>query len=220
MFRTQKYVFIEALVITIIIFALGVMAGFLLENWRTSKVDVLYQNSEVNLLDVKVQTEIYSNWNFDCKSAVKENIDFANRIYDEAKQLEKYQKASILTESLIVSHEKYDLLRAMLLLNSVKIKEKCNASYHDVVYLYKYRDKNPNIIAKESVFSNLLVDLKAKKGDEVLLIPMAADNELASVKLILSTYNVSTDELPVVVIDGKIKINKVENINDLLIYFD
>jgi len=219
MFKSNKNVFWEALLVTIIVFALGVMAGFVLENWRTSKIDYLYQNSEINLLDIKVQNEVYATGSFDCESAFDENIAFADRIYEEARVLEKYQKASLLTEDLIISHKKYDLLRTLLFLNSLKIKEKCNSSYFDVVYFYKFKDTNPEIIAKESVFSKLLGELKEKRGDEVLLIPIAVDNDVSSVKLLLNRYNISEDELPIILINEKIKIDEIQTIEDLEKYF-
>ena len=66
LFKSNKHVFWEALLVTILVFALGVMAGFVLENWRNGQIDSLYQSSEVNLLDAKVQSEIYSSSIFNC----------------------------------------------------------------------------------------------------------------------------------------------------------
>jgi len=220
MFKSQKSTFWEALLVTILIFALGVIAGFVLENWRTSNVNNLYQISEVSLLDARVQSEIYSLENFNCTSAISENINFANRVYLEAKQLERYQKASVLTDDLRIAHEKYDLLRTMLLLNSLKIKQKCNVSYSDVVYFYKYNDKDKDLIAREEIYSRLLSDLKETKGDSILLIPIAVDNNVSSVKLLLAKYNISTKELPVILIDEKVKINTLQNSEQLAAYFD
>ncbi len=220
MFNSQKHAFWEALFVTILIFALGVLAGFVLENWRIAKVDILYQNSEINLLDTKVQTDIYSSGFFDCESAIKENIDFANRIYEEAKSLDKYQKASVLKNDLVLSHKKYDLLRSMLLLNSVKIKQRCNAIYHDVVYFYLYNSDNIDLLAKEDVFSRILGELKQRKGNDILLIPIAADNNLTSADLLLKNYNVTIDQLPIIVIDSKIKITQIENVDEIMKYIE
>lgn len=216
---SNKNVFWEALLITILVFALGVMAGFVLENWRGSQIESLYQSSEVNLLDVKVQSEIYSSSNFDCRSAINENMAFADRIYNEAKILERYQKASLLSQNLIISHEKYDLLRVLLLLNSIKIKKECNATYSNVVYFYKFGEDNPEVIAKEGVFSRSLGELKDSLGNEILLIPIAVDNNISSVKLLLHNYNISESELPVIIINEKVKITEVQTIDDLKKYF-
>jgi len=219
LFKSQKHVFWEALLITILIFALGLIAGFVLENWRTGKIDTLYKNSEVSLLDARIQSEIYGLDNFNCDSAINENILFADKVYKEAEILERYQKASMLSEDIILSHRKYDLLRTLLFINSIKIKEKCNANYSNVVYFYKFNDKNPEVVAKEQVFSKLLADLKEKKGNAVLLIPIGIDGDVSSVKLTLAKYNISESDLPVILIDEKIKLNNIQTIDDLMKYF-
>lgn len=216
---SNKNVFWEALLVTILIFALGIIAGFVLEDWRSNKIDLLYENSELNLLDIRVQSEIYSNSVFNCDSAIEENLNFANRIYQEAKTLERYEKSEILSKNLEISHGKYDLLRTLLFINSIKIKKECNASYYDVVYFYKFKDKDPEIVAKEQVFSRLLGELKEKKGNELLLIPIAVDNEASSIKIILNKYNISDSELPVILINEKIKIRDVQTLEDLEKYF-
>ena len=215
MFKSNKNVFWEALLVTIIIFGLGVMAGFVLENWRNSKVETLYQNSEVGLLDVKVQSEVYTMGNFDCEFAFDQNIEFADRIYEEAKTLERYQKSAVLTENIIINHRKYDLLRTLLFLNSIKIKEKCNSSYFDVVYFYKFRDQSQDVLAKEQVFSKLLGELKDKMGDKILLIPIGVEENISSVQLLMNRYNISSDELPVILINEKIKLTEVQTVEDL-----
>ncbi|MDD5193513.1 MAG: hypothetical protein PHF67_02910 [Candidatus Nanoarchaeia archaeon] len=215
MFQSQKNVFWQALLITILIFSIGVIAGVILENWRTNQIDYAYSVSELNLLDVKLQSDIYSSANFDCKDAVQENIDFADKIYNEAKILERYETASKLTDKIIFEHKKYDLLRVTLLLNSIKIKDKCNASYHNIVYFYKFNNPGLDIKAKQEVFSNLLGEVKYKSGDEVLLIPISGDNNLTSVNLLMKKYKISEGSLPIILIDEKNKLNNLLTIEEL-----
>jgi hypothetical protein len=219
MFQSQKHVFWQALIITIIVFSIGVFGGVVLENWRTGQVNYLVSESELNLLDIRLQNQIYSSIKFDCEGAILENLRFADKTYEEAKILERYEKASVITEDLKISHKKYDILRSTLLLNSIVIREKCNSSYSEVVYFYKYNNPSPDIKAKESVFSRLLGELKQNKGNSMLLIPIAADNNLSSVNLFLHLYNVSEKDLPVIIINGKIRINEMENIQDIEKYF-
>jgi hypothetical protein len=220
MFQSQKNVFWEALLITILIFALGVVAGFFLENVRNSEIDSIYKASEISLLDARTQSEIYKSDILNCSSAVEENINFANRIYEEAKTLERYQKSTVLTRDILLSHQKYDLLRVILFMNSLEIKKKCNTSYSDVVYFYKSNDKNLDIIAKEGVFSKILSELKEKKGNNILLIPIAVDSNLSSTKLFLDKYNINEKELPVILIDEKIIIKNLESVKELEKYFN
>lgn len=214
MFENQKSAFWQALLVTILIFGIGVLAGILIENMRTSQISNLYQISEVELLDIRLQNELYSG-NFDCQTAVDENFKFADKVYQEAQTLERYEKASRLTQNIVFQHKKYDILRAMLFMNSLEIRRNCNVSYHEVLYFYKFNNPRLDLKAKQDVFSRLLGEIKQDSGRGVLLIPMAADNELSSINIILRTYNISVDELPVVLIDGSIKITELEKKEDL-----
>lgn len=194
------------------------MAGMFLEDFRNNKVSNIYQLTEVSLLDANLQSDIYSSINIDCDSAIKENIDFADKIYSEAKILDNYQKASILTGNLRLYHQKYDLLRARLLLNSLKIRDKCSSYYDELLYIYKYNTKSQDIIEKEAVFSKVLSDVKEKKGQDVLLIPIAGDTNSSAINLLMSKYNVSINDLPIIIINSKIKITELENKDQLMRY--
>jgi len=217
MFKSQKNVFWEALLVTIFIFGIGVLMGVVLENWRTAEISDLYQRTEVELLDVKLQTEIYSGGDFDCDGAIEETLKFADEIFEEAKLLDRYEGARRLTDNLIVQHKKYDILRAMLFLNSVKIKESCNISYHNVVYFYKpgYEESRLDLRARQNVFSRLLGELKEKRGRDVFLIPIAVNEDVFSIKIILNKYDISENELPVILIDENIKITDVQTVEEL-----
>jgi len=215
MFQSQKHVFWEALLVTILIFGIGVFIGVVLENWRAGKIEYSYQQSEIRLMDIKAQGEIYSLGNFDCKTTIQENLNFADSIYKEAELLSRYEGAERLTESLKLEHQKYDILRALLWTNSIKIKKQCNASYYNLVYLYEYKDPSIDTVAKQSVFSRILFELKQMKSDKIMLIPIAGDNELSSVSLLMSMYNVTESELPVILIDEKIKITELQKVEEI-----
>ncbi|MBS3093981.1 hypothetical protein J4456_05380 [Candidatus Pacearchaeota archaeon] len=220
MLHSQKHVFWQALLVTIVIFSLGILMGFILENWRTSKVDQLFKKSEIDLLDARVQNEIYTGKNFDCSLAINENIKFADRIYNEAKTLDRYETASRLSDEIYLEHKKYDILRVLLLLNSMKIKEKCNSTYHEVVYFYNFNEQDINKKAKQNVYSNQLREIKEYKGDKMLLIPIAGNINVSSINLLLDVYDIKESDLPVIVIDGKIKVMDIKKLEDLKKYFE
>lgn len=214
-FKSQKHVFWEAFLVAILIFGIGVFLGVVLENWRTAKIDYLYQQSDIKLLDIRAQGEIYSLGDFDCNKTIEENSKFADRIFKEAELLSRYEGAGRLTENLKLEHKKYDVLRALLWANSIKIKKKCKANYHNVVYIYKYNDLSIAEQQEQGVFSRILFELKQKKGDEIVLIPMAGDNNISSVNLLMNFYNVTEAELPVILIDEKIKINELKTVKEI-----
>jgi hypothetical protein len=61
----------------------------------------------------------------------------------------------------------------------------------------------------------LLIDFKNKYGDEILLIPMAGNLELGAINKVLDYYEISADELPVVVIDEKIVLKGLVTFDEL-----
>lgn len=214
----DKSAFWSAFIITLFIFLIGIFMGIILENWRSSQISNLYQQSELDLFDIKLQSEIYTLGEFECKDAVEKNIIFADKIFKEAKVIEKYESANKLTKNIKIQHKKYDLLRTNLLLNSIKIKEKCKNNYNEIVYFYKYNDLSINTKAKQEVFSKLLEDLKNEKGYNLLLIPIAGDNDITAVSLLLEKYDIK--ELPTILINRKTKITDIKTAEEISAYFE
>jgi hypothetical protein len=221
MFNSQKHTFWQALVVTVVIFGIGIFVGILLENSRIGEINDIFYESEIDLLDIRVQNEIYATGDFNCELAIDENIKFADKIYEEGKILDRYEKASRLSpEKLKIQHKKYDILRAMLLLNSLEIKSNCNDSYSNVIYFYQYNNPRLDLKSKQNVFSRLLGELKNDYGNEILLIPMAADNDISSINILLDKYDIEFEDLPVILIDEEIKITEIQNIEELRQYFE
>ena len=173
MLISQKNIFWEAAVITLFIFGLGILLGIFIENSRGDKISDLYLISEVNLLDVQIQTEILNLDYADCQEIVEKNIEFADKVYNDAKVLERYEGASRFKDLLVQQHKRYDLLRTLLWINSIKIKEKCGNSLHTLVYLYDYQIDDLQEKSKQEVFSRFLEELKRDSGDTIILIPIA-----------------------------------------------
>ena len=214
-FKSQKHVFWQALILAVFIFSSGILLGFIIENWRTSQIKELYFQSELDLLDIKIQSEIYSFSEIDCTAAIRENINFADRIYSEAIILKREEESNKLSDSMILQHKKYDLLRTLFWINAIKIKKRCNADYHDVVYIYDYQNPSIETKAKQSVFSNILAELKQGKGDDIMLITIAGDNDLISVNLMMAEYGIEKTELPIILIDEKTKVTSLEKVEDI-----
>jgi hypothetical protein len=214
----QKFFFLYALIIAIIVFNIGIYMGYLLENSRIDKINTLYLNSEMELLDQRIQKDASDMINFSCKDLVNENINFADQIYTEALQIEKYENANKLSDAIVTQHKRFDLLRTLFWTNSMRIKQKCNANYHDVVYFYQYNNPTIEQKAKQQFFSNLLFGLKQEKGDKIMLIPIAGDNNISSIDLLEKNFGIS--ELPTILIDESIKITDVNNKSDIEKYLN
>ncbi len=214
--KSQKHVFWEALLITLLIFAIGIIFGIIFENWRVSKINYFYKESEIVFSDIRAHGEIASSLPLDCEAAVEQNRVFADRIFKEAEVLSKYDGAQILTEQIYLEHKKYDILRALLWSNSINLKKKCKADFHTVVYIYDYNKPSVDTKAQQGVFSRILAELKESQGYEIVLIPLAGDNNLSSVSLMMNLYNISESELPVILIDEKTKVTELKTVEETI----
>lgn len=218
MIKNQKYFFLYALIITLVVFNFGVFMGYMLESSRIEKVNKLYLESEMELLDQKIQKDALNLIDFDCDSLIEENIKFGDKIFQEALIIDRYEKANRINEGIIFQHKRFDLLRTLFWMNSIEIKNKCDSDYHNLVYIYQYNDPPISQKSKQKFFSNLLLEIKEKQGNKVMLIPIAGDNNISTINLILNKYDI--EELPVILIDEEIKITDVGKIEDVEKYLE
>ncbi|HLD98448.1 MAG TPA: hypothetical protein VI815_03925 [Candidatus Nanoarchaeia archaeon] len=209
-----KHAFWQAFFVTIIIFCIGIIIGFFIEGFRSDKIQDNLISSEINLLDQQLKDRVFVNFNVTCEDSVNSTFRFADKIYGEARQLEKYDESSKFTDSIFLLHKRYDLLRVMLWTESIELKNRCNfnsnTNFYTIVYLYEYNVDDVDQVSEQTFFSRVLFELKSKYPDKILLIPIAVDMDLESVDLAVSDYNI--ESYPVIIInEGKI----VENIESL-----
>lgn len=212
----QKSVFWQALVFTIAVFGIGLMFGYFLESYRADRSEITLMNSEINLLDDQIRGEFIGSSNISCELAKASTFSFADKIYEDAMQLEKYDSANKFNrENLRVIHKRYDLLRMMLWAESTSLKNKCRG-FHTLVYFFNYDPQDVDLRAKQAYYSRMLTDLKSKYPDEILLIPVAANMDLASVNIATESYKI---ESPAILIDEKNRVDEIitfEELEDLV----
>jgi hypothetical protein len=209
----NKHAFWQAFIVASAIFWIGIMLGVWFESQRTAKLEDFYFNAETNIFDVQLRGDILRMFDFDCETALSENIKFADRIYQEAQELEKYDASNRITDDIVNLHARYDLLRVMLWRNTVVLQEKCSNETNVVVYLYQYKEPSVNTRARQITMSSVLLDLKEKYGDRVILIPIAYDTDVTSLDLFEEAYNLS--EFPVVIINQESKFTGLFSVEDL-----
>lgn len=209
----NKHAFWEALIIAVFIFGLGILLGILIENSRTDTLAQMYEKSELDLLDIKIQSEALNLKDVKCEDAIEKNILFGDEIYNDAETLNQYEDSAVFSELIVEQHKKYDLLRTLFWLNSIKIKEKCGNEFHTVVYLYNYLgEKTDEEKDKQYVFSRFLAQLKEKEGSNIILIPIAKDTGLTSLDLLMKTYNITEVSI---LLDEKYKFTDLENLTSI-----
>lgn len=209
----NKSAFWKALIATLIVFAIGFTVGFYIENTRISLVETVLLNSEVNLIDEQIKSSALQELNLDCNTSKESTFSFADRIYQEALKLEEYDSSNKLKNTLTVYHRRYDLLRALLWVESTKIRKQCPNQFHTLVYLYDYNPTDSTIKAKQLTLDRLLLEFKYKFPDKILLIPMASNLNVESISLIMKNYNIT--EAPAIIVDDKTVINDIPTFNEL-----
>jgi len=212
----SKNVIWEAFLLTIVIFVFGLLLGVAYEENKFEEISEYYIQSEVSLMDAMALNDVVSMKNSSCDVLIDANIEFADRIYEEARLLEKYESSGKITESLKLAHKKYDLLRTFLWITNIKTLDKCSGEFSTIVYLYEYESEDLVQKATQNVWSKILFDLKQEKGKNIILIPIAVDNGLSSLNSLISRFGVS--EFPVVIINDKYIITELSSIDEIQKY--
>ena len=218
MLENKKRVFWEALLLTVVVFLLGLLIGISFESGKVDLIKEYYSASEASIMDIFASGNLVDLNKMSCSDLNEANFVFADRIYTEAKLLEKYEDAGKITQSMITEHKKYDLLRTLLWINEMKTVEKCGRNYHTVIYLYEYQQDDLAKKATQTVWSKVLSDLKEQEGSNVLLVPIAVDNDLVSLSSLIKDYNITA--YPALIIDDKTIVKELSSVDDFETYFN
>jgi hypothetical protein len=173
MLKSKKHVFWEALIVTIFVFLIGFLFGIYMEQNNFNKLSDYQTLSEVTLLDGMALVQLSEKEEIDCNVFKQSNIDFANRVYEEATILERYEESGKLTESIKILHKKYDMLRALAWISNSNALDKCQ-NFDLIVYLYEYDSDDTNINSMQNVWSKKLGDYKLENPN-VVLLPLAGN---------------------------------------------
>ncbi len=214
--QSKKHVFWQALFVTILVFSLGIVIGIYFEQMRVDESNILFYESEIALFDAFALSKLPEAGNFSCDNLVGANLKFADRIYNEARVLEKYDESSKITQSLKSIHRKYDLLRTILWMNVIDVEGECNID--SVVYFYVYDTEDIGVKSEQVVFSRVLRDLKEDKGGELILIPIAVDSEISSLDYLLDVYGV--DEFPSILVNEEHLITNISSKEEIEKYLE
>ncbi len=212
--KSQKFVFLYALIFAAITFFLGLSIGIFFEDSRIGFFSEVFLESELSMSDAKLQSDILRSFDIgNCDYAVETNINLGDRIYQEARQLERLEEENRIKEIPKLERKRFDLLRTLFWVNSMEIQKKCNVSYINVVYIFKFDNPSLDIIAKQRILSNALGELKRVYGNQIILIPIAGDSGLTSVNTLMSYYEIT--DLPSVLINERVKVTEFESIEAL-----
>ncbi len=205
--------FWKALVLTVVVFLLGVFLGFALERNRIGDIEKEFQRIDLQWSDAKLQTLYYQNLEprF-CDSAIRENLEFADKVYNEGLKIEDYDKANFLTNDLELEKKKYALLKVEFWLNSIVLKERCKAEYINLVYFFA-NDPEFEIESEQETQAEILKDLKEKHGKDLMLIPLPIDLDISMINIMKGTYDIS--KTPTILINEKTKLEGLQSFDKI-----
>jgi hypothetical protein len=213
--KTTKigYVLLEAFLVSLFLFSLGIFIGVVSENSVSKKVSEDYIANNLKMDDIRLQSDIMALGLMNCDEAIQRDIEFADEIYAQSIKIAQYEETNKLTEKLVSEHRKYDILRAILWVNTLKIKEQCPNRIKTIVYIYQYNEPGVEKRSEQGVFSNILEEIKGNLGNKVILIPFAGDNNVTSINYLMNAYNIT--QLPTILIDEKIKITEIQSVEEI-----
>ena len=213
-----KNVFWEALLLAIVIFIIGLFMGIAFESSKLEEINRYYAESEIFLMDIFALNNIIDSDDVNCSMLINSNIEFADKIYNEALTLEKYELSGKINEGMKLAHWKYDLLRTFLWMNTVKIKERCQGDFSYVVYLYEYDPDDLVKKATQRVWSEILFEFKQDLGDEIILIPIAINSNLTSLNYFIEKYEIL--DSPAVIVNGKHILYDTDTVKEIKKFLD
>ncbi len=214
-----KNSFWQALLFAILVFSIGLLIGFFIEDGRIGEVERSIVKSEISLLDEQTRIKLVETSDIDCQTIKESYFEFADRIYLEVKELEKYDSSNKFRDSLKEIHKKYDLLRVLLLADSTYTNRKCEHDFDTIVYFFDYAVEDIETKARQATISRILTDLKEERGSDLLLVPIAGNLDLESVNMLMKKYSVV--ETPAIVVnEKKISDGEVPSIDEIEAYLD
>ena len=216
----KNNVFLQALVLTVVVFSIGIFFGMSLEGNRIEKINDYYLESEIKMMDILSFNNLVDTVNVSCEQLTDTNFKLVDKVYFEAKKLEKYMDSNKLNQELDNFNRKYSILRTYLWIDSIKVKEKCEDRFNTIVYLYNGSSKDLTIMAKQNVFSKILEEVKKETGRETLLIPIDVSSDLDSLNSLISTYNPERKNFPIVIVNEKKVFNEIDKKENILSELD
>lgn len=209
----NKHVFWQAFIAAMAVFLIGLFIGFSYEGARVEEIQDFYFDSQSDLLDFKLSTEIIYNSNLSCDQLYEKGIEFADRIFEEALKLEKYDDSNKLDEHLVGLHRRYDILRVSLWKDLTDINKECQGNRNVIIYFYDYVDTPIITKATQGAMGSFLIELKEKYSDDIILIPVAVDTHVESINHYRDIYGL--EETPMIFVNNIYRFSDLDSLKDI-----
>ncbi len=214
----MRKVYIQAGILSLFVFFIGVMIGIWIDNTRLGNIRSALSEVDINSYDARLLNTYLQRFGKEyCDVALEQNLAYNDKIYEDGRKIEDKINANIFTPEVEQEWRRYTLLQTQFWLNSVELKEKCGFDYHTVVHLFRQKNTTTAEDINNKVQASVLLDLKDKCGNKMMLIPITVDTKLIVVEAVAKQFDIS--EYPAVIVDESFVFQGVttkDKLNELL----
>ena len=210
-------IYFKTLLLTVFVFILGAIFGIWIDNYRLAEVRTAISQIDVSSNDARLLNLYFGRLGLlggeNCQLALDQNLIYNNKIYEEGLGIERAIEANKFTPELENEKQRYVLLQVQFWFNSIDLKAKCKFDYSNVVHLYEEKDISNEQTAENELQSSILLELKQKCGNKIMLIPLETDLNLTVVDTITKQYNIT--KYPAIIINEETVFQGVTPLADL-----
>lgn len=197
------------LLISSIIFLLGVLIGAQVEQFRIESLEAEFK--EENLKFEEIQAEIdYINFlsqkeeQHVCPTLMDSYLKSVKNLDDSVFSLENYQStAQFKTDEYYMLKNKYFNLEMRYYILAERINSLCDSSFNTILYFYAEDEKCP-----ECEDQGIYLDyVKKKYTDEVMIFSFDSESSSNVVQILTQNNGVAIDNLPKLIINGNVTLN-------------
>lgn len=210
----MRRIILKSLIITVGIFVIGFMVGLYIDNMgleevkeRLTEIDNLW--NDARLLQSYNQ-KFSENITEYCEFLLDENLKIGDKIYEEGLKVELHEDSNRFTMSeFILEKRRYALLDLQFWINSIELKNLCNANYSTVVYFYSQFNKT----VEQKFQGRVLWDLKQKCGSDIIYITFPVDLDISTLNVIRNIYDI--EAIPSILINGSVILESPVSMTEL-----
>jgi hypothetical protein len=200
--KVKKRRYIAALALTLLVFALGLLFGLVLDSQRATyiKSEANKQSIEYNSLQLQYQILNDITQNRECTPLLKTFESSVKNLESARIRLEQYQQSSTFNkDDFALLGREYSLAQIRYFMLAKKTQELCGNDVVTVLYFFADPKECPDCDSQ----SFILTYTKKLMGDKVLIFSFNANitDQEPSVLMLKDIYNVSS--FPTVIINEK-----------------
>lgn len=196
----KRKVFLISLLLTLLVFLIGIIANYILDSFRYSEIEKEIENYEIDTTAYYLEREFVGAIGQDkCAVMTKRFFDLKEEVHDVGQALTKYKHRTFFAKvdfDYLKRHYFLLELKFYVLIN--KLNEECDSNYANLLFFYEIDDE-------DSITQGyVLDDLSQSYTDNVVVLSVDKDYEDEPlVRLVVNKFNVTT--APVTILNSNIR---------------